>query len=99
MNTYHQHTERISVGWLIRCATAFGRGGLCGLSPQGVVASKSRGIEKLERELRLVKRENELKHQAYAVAVSPKHRRRKRGDERSFGGSRAEGPQPTAARA
>lgn len=77
MNTYHQHTEKaISVGWLIRCATAFlvvGAACVGYLHQKESLHRKAEEVEKLERELRLVKRENELKHQAYAAVVSPKY--------------------------
>ena len=64
------------MGWLIRCATAFlvvGAACVGYLHQKESLHRKAEEVEKLERELRLVKRENELKHQAYAAVVSPKY--------------------------
>ena len=76
MNTSpRQHTEKaVSVGWLIRCATAFL---VVGAACVAISTKRSRCIEKQSRKIgtrtSIGQRENELKHQAYAAVVSPKY--------------------------
>jgi uncharacterized protein HemX len=76
MNTYHQQTSKtISVGWFIRCGAVFlvvGAACVGYLFQKESLHKKAEEVEKLERELRLLKRENELRHQAYAALISPK---------------------------
>jgi hypothetical protein len=76
MNTYHHHTEAVfSIGWLFRCAMlclAFGIACVGFLHQKEALHHKAEEVGKLERALRLLKRDNELKRREYSTLVSPK---------------------------
>jgi hypothetical protein len=77
MNAYHHHTEAvISIGWLVRCASLcllIGAASVGYLFQKEALHHKAEVVEKLERELRLLQRANELKRQEYATLISPKN--------------------------
>lgn len=77
MNAYHHHTEAvISIGWLVRCASLcllIGAASVGYLFQKESLHHKAETVEKLERDLRLLQRENELRRQEYATLVSPKN--------------------------
>ena len=76
MNTYHRHTEAvISVGWLIRCAAVclvFGASCVGFLHQKEALHHKAERVRTLERELRSIKRSNQLQREEYAALTSPK---------------------------
>ena len=76
MNTYHRHTEAvISVGWLIRCAAVclvFGASCVGFLHQKEALHHKAEHVRTLERELRSIKRTNQLKREEFAALTSPK---------------------------
>ena len=75
MNTYHRHTEAvISVGWLVRCAAVclvFGASSVGYLHQKEALHHKADQVRTLERELRSLKRSNQLKKEEYAALTSP----------------------------
>ena len=77
MNAYHHHTEAvISIGWLVRCASLcliIGAASVGYLFQKEALHHKAEVVEKLERELRLLQRDNELKRQELAYLISPKY--------------------------
>ena len=77
MNAYHHHTEAvISIGWLVRCASLcliIGAASVGYLFQKEALHHKADLVDRLERELRTLERENELRRQEYASLISPKH--------------------------
>lgn len=77
MNAYHHHTEAvISIGWLVRCASlclVIGAASVGYLFQKEALHHKADLVDELERDLRTLQRENELKRQEYAFLISPKY--------------------------
>lgn len=77
MNAYHHHTEAvISIGWLVRCASlclVIGAASVGYLFQKEALHHKADVVDQLERQLRTLQRENELRRQEYASLISPKH--------------------------
>jgi hypothetical protein len=75
MNTYHRHTEAvISIGWLIRCAAiclVFGASCVGFLHQKEALHHKAEHVRTLERELRSLKRSNQLKQEELVALTSP----------------------------
>ena len=77
MNTYHRHTEAvISIGWLIRCAAVclvFGASCVGFLHQKEALHHKAEKVSALERELRSLKRANQLKQEELVALTSPQY--------------------------
>ena len=77
MNTYHRHTEAvISAGWLVRCAAVcliFGASCVGFLHQKESLHHKAEQVRTLERELRSLKRSNQLKQEEFVALTSPQY--------------------------